>query len=193
MFFTGKLFQLVQCLMVKQELTLLKNILDPPLQGRLLNLPTNNRLDWKGLLGIKLSSFLQKFVNHGQKSFITLGPGVNVIKLFCPQFAYFRNRLECFSQASFFSLVKCLWANQGACPRLEHLKDASFGQGPALPSNNRLGWKGLPGTESSFLRKSVNYDEIFFNIDSRYQCDNFFCYHSRCCLNKPGLTYIGYK
>jgi hypothetical protein len=26
-----------------------------------------------------------------------------------------------------------------------------------LPTNTRLGWKGLPGTNTSLLRKSVNY------------------------------------
>jgi hypothetical protein len=32
----------------------------------------------------KLSSLLLTSVNYGQKSFITLTPGANVIKLFCP-------------------------------------------------------------------------------------------------------------
>jgi hypothetical protein len=34
------------------------------------------------LAGDKHSSLLRKSVNYGQKSFITLGPGANVIKLF---------------------------------------------------------------------------------------------------------------
>ncbi len=40
---------LFQCLLVKQEPTLLKNISDATLQDRLLDLSTNNRLGWKGL------------------------------------------------------------------------------------------------------------------------------------------------
>jgi len=32
----------------------------------------------------------------------------------------------------------------GAFPIVEHLKGASIGYGPALPTNIRLGWKGLP-------------------------------------------------
>jgi hypothetical protein len=33
-------------------------------------------------------------------------------------------------------------------PRVEHLKGASLGWAPALPANNRQGWKGLPGTNA---------------------------------------------
>ncbi len=32
--------------------------------------------------------------------------------------------------------------------RVEHLKDATLGQAPALIANVRLGWKGLPGTNT---------------------------------------------
>jgi hypothetical protein len=32
----------------------------------------------------KRSSLLRKFINYGQKSFITMSPGANLIKLFCP-------------------------------------------------------------------------------------------------------------
>ncbi len=35
-------------------------------------------------------------MNRGQNSFITLAPGVNVIKLFWPLFTKFSNKLECF-------------------------------------------------------------------------------------------------
>jgi hypothetical protein len=35
-----------------------------------------------------------------------------------------------------------------ACPRVEHLKDASLQYAPTLPANIGLGWKGLPGTNS---------------------------------------------
>jgi hypothetical protein len=34
-----------------------------------------------------------------------------------------------------------------------------------LPANIRQGWKGLPGTNTSFLQKSVNYGQKkFYNI-----------------------------
>ncbi len=33
-------------------------------------------------------------------------------------------------------------------PRVEHLKGDSLGLAPALTANNRLGWKGLPGTNA---------------------------------------------
>ncbi len=41
------------------------------------------RIGWKSLSGDDHSDVLRKFVNYGQKSFITLAPGVIVIKLFC--------------------------------------------------------------------------------------------------------------
>jgi hypothetical protein len=48
--------------------------IDAPLYGKPLALPTNSRLDWNGLPGTN-TSLSQKFVNYGQKSFITLVPG----------------------------------------------------------------------------------------------------------------------
>ncbi len=50
------------------------------------------RICFKSLPGTN-TSLLQKFVNYGQKSFITLGPGANVIKLFCRYFTNFCNKL----------------------------------------------------------------------------------------------------
>jgi len=35
----------------------------------------------------------------------------------------------------------------GAYPTVEHLKGALLGLAPALPSNIRLGRKGMPGTD----------------------------------------------
>jgi hypothetical protein len=52
----------------------------------------------------KRSNLLREFVNYGQKCFIRLGPGTNVIKLFCPYFRNTHNKLECLSQASFSRL-----------------------------------------------------------------------------------------
>ncbi len=50
-----------------------------PLLGKLLALPTNIRLGWKGLPGTKTSS-LRKPVNYDLKKFYSTG--ANVIKLF---------------------------------------------------------------------------------------------------------------
>ncbi len=55
----------------------------------------------------KHSSFARKFVNYGQKSFITLGPGVNVsaIKLYFPLSKQQQmNKLYRSLMASFFSV-----------------------------------------------------------------------------------------
>jgi len=41
-----------------------------------------------------------------------------------------------------------MWVRPGAYPREEHLKVVSLGQAPALLANIRLGWKGLPGTNT---------------------------------------------
>jgi hypothetical protein len=41
-----------------------------------------------------------------------------------------------------------LWVRPEAYFRETHLKGASLGQAPALLTNIRLGWKGLPGTNT---------------------------------------------
>jgi hypothetical protein len=48
----------------------------------------------------------------------------------------------------------------GAYPRVEYLKGASLRKASALPTNTRLGWKGLPGTNTNLLRKPANYGRI---------------------------------
>ncbi len=60
----------------------------------------------------------------------------------------FHNKLECLSLATISSLVYCLWVRPGAHPRVEHLKCSSLRKALALPANIRLGWKGLPGTNT---------------------------------------------
>jgi len=60
----------------------------------------------------------------------------------------FLNKLRCLSLVSLSSLVYCLWARQGAYPIAEHMKDSSVGLAPALPTNIKLGWKGLPGANT---------------------------------------------
>ncbi len=63
----------------------------------------------------KHSSLLPESVNYTNKGFVRTGsstvcrkqlrPGDNVIKLFCPQFKNFCNKLECLFLASFSSLI----------------------------------------------------------------------------------------
>ncbi len=60
---------------VRQEPTLVKHLSGSALKGRLLALPTSNRLDWKILARRKLSSLIRKFVTYGRKFFITLALG----------------------------------------------------------------------------------------------------------------------
>jgi hypothetical protein len=72
-------------------------------------------------------------------------PGPNVIKLFCPYFMIFRNKLDCLFLAILFSLVLCLWVKARNFPRTEQLKGDPIRWAPALLLNIRLGYKGLPG------------------------------------------------
>jgi hypothetical protein len=44
--------------------------------------------------------------------------------------------------------LSSLWVEPGAYPRVKHLKDAALRYAPALPANKRLGWKGLPRTNT---------------------------------------------
>ncbi len=73
-------------------------------------------------------------------------PVANVIKLF----TNIRNKFKCLSPADLSSLVLCLWVMPGAYPRVEHLKVA----------NSRLGWKGLPGTNTLAYYEKVQLTVI---------------------------------
>jgi len=48
-----------------------------------------------------------------------------------------------------------LWVRLGAYPRVENLNGASLGQALALSENIRLGWKGLPGTNTLAYYKNL--------------------------------------
>ncbi len=62
--------------------------------------------------------------------------------------------LKCLSLAILSSLlVYCLRARPGVYPRVEHLKGSSIGWAPALPTNIRLGWKRLQGTNTLAYRE----------------------------------------
>jgi hypothetical protein len=50
--------------------------------SKLLVSPANVRLDWKGFPRINALAYLASSSAMKEKSFITLNPGVNVIKLF---------------------------------------------------------------------------------------------------------------
>jgi hypothetical protein len=50
--------------------------------------------------------------------------------------------------ASLSSLDYCLWARPGAYPIVEHLKGPLRGYVPTLQTDIRLGWKGLPWTNT---------------------------------------------
>jgi len=41
-----------------------------------------------------------------------------------------------------------LWARSGPYPRVEHLKGVSLVYAAVLLTNNRLGWKSLPSTNT---------------------------------------------
>ncbi len=84
----------------------MKHLSGAPFYGRLLALPTNIRLGWKRNVSDKHSSLLRKFVKYGQKSFITLGPGVKVIKLFFLSLVMWQSKIDCLSLAVFLGLVK---------------------------------------------------------------------------------------
>jgi hypothetical protein len=59
--------------LVKQELALLKTLPDAPLHGRLLALPTNNRLDWKGFPG-QTFELITKIYKLRAKKFYNIAP-----------------------------------------------------------------------------------------------------------------------
>ncbi len=61
----------------------MEDLSDASFFGKLLVLPANVRLDWKVVARYKHSSLFGLVIsNEGKKSFITLTPGVNFIKLF---------------------------------------------------------------------------------------------------------------
>jgi hypothetical protein len=69
-------------LRARPEPTQLECLSDASFLGELLVLPANVRLDWKEIARYKHSSLFGLINVMKEKSFITLTPGVNVIKLF---------------------------------------------------------------------------------------------------------------
>ncbi len=70
------------------------------------------------------------------------------IKLFTALSYNFSNKLECLSLESLSKIVLCFWARQ--MPTLvKHLSGAPLkGSLLALPTSNRLSFKGLPGANT---------------------------------------------
>ncbi len=87
-------------------------------------------------------------IRRGQikKGFIRLPKEANVIKLFCPKFAFFCNKLECFPLASLSDLVQC-WQ---------------------VKRDIRLGCKGPSGanTLAYFAHPSVTKKKSFSEIET---------------------------
>jgi hypothetical protein len=72
------------------------------------------------------------------KSFTTFGPVPNVKKLFTD----FRNKLEFLSLVGLSRLVYYFWVRQEPT-QVKYLSGAPlYGRFLALPTNNKLGWKG---------------------------------------------------
>jgi hypothetical protein len=67
-------------LQVRSEPTPVKHLSGAPLYGRLLVLTAINRLSWIGLPATNTLAYYRHFTDV--KSFTTLGPVANVIKLF---------------------------------------------------------------------------------------------------------------
>jgi hypothetical protein len=59
----------------------LEDLSDASFLGKLLGLPANVRLDWKMFARHKNSCLFGLIISNEEKSFITLTPGANVIKL----------------------------------------------------------------------------------------------------------------
>jgi hypothetical protein len=76
-FSMASLSSLVECLFVKQEPTPLKNLSGAPLEGRLLALPTNNRLGWIGLPWTNTLAYYE-ILKIMEKKFYNIGPRVGV-------------------------------------------------------------------------------------------------------------------
>jgi len=60
----------------------MESLSDASFLGKLLVLPANVRLDWKEIARSKHSSSFGLVISNKEKSFITLTPGPDVIKLF---------------------------------------------------------------------------------------------------------------
>ncbi len=71
------------------------------------------------LFGLFISGEEKKFynirANRIKKTYLQR-PGLNVKNFLRPEFTNFRNKLECLSLASIFSLVQCIWVKARSLP-----------------------------------------------------------------------------
>jgi hypothetical protein len=88
----------------------------------------------------KHSSLVRKSVNHGQTSFITLAPGAIVIKLSTIVSYNFSKYARAFTSGKPFQPSLLFNGKAEAYP----IEAPLWVRLLALPTNKRLGWKGLP-------------------------------------------------
>ncbi len=87
--------------------------------------------------------------------------GPNVIKLFCPQFTDFHNKLDCFVPGKPFQ-PSLMFVGKAGAYRVKHLSISTLeGRLLALPTNIRLDSleKLVRNKHSSILQKFVNYGQ----------------------------------
>ncbi len=77
-----------------------------------------------------------------------LTPGNNVIKLFTPAIYGFSYHARVFVPGRPFQLSLLFAGKARTYPRVEHLKGVSLVNAAVLHTNNKLGWKGLPRTNT---------------------------------------------
>ncbi len=95
--------------------------------------------------------------------------GPNVIGLLCMKFKNVQNKLECSYQAGLSSLVWCLKFRPEPT-WVEHLSGAPLQSNLlALREYIRLGWKGLPGTNTPAYYKDLQILDIKGFISSGNQ------------------------
>jgi len=108
---------------------------------RLLPYSKNIRLGWKGLTGANTLAYYENSQFTDRKSFITLDPGDDVIKLFSTV-ADEEAKLECLSLTSFSGLVFA--SKTGACRN-----GATWKHAPDLAHKYQTRLKGLAGDNYS--------------------------------------------
>ncbi len=138
--------------------------------GKAVAFIANIKLGWKGLTKTNTLAYYQHLLIMDIKSFITLGPSVNVIKLFSSA-----NKLECFSFANLFSTVWSLQVKLVGYHRGEPLKDSQLILALTLLKNIKATWKCISRTNSvSYLALSKGQIKKSQNIDYLCQYNIYF-------------------
>jgi hypothetical protein len=105
-------------------------------------LPTNIKLGWKGLPGTNTLAYYVHLKITGEKCFITQAPG-----------GQYYNTLYSHNLLMFLIIYSLMFASKAKA----YASEASF-RLLALPTNIRLAWKGLPGTNhASLLQIFLSY------------------------------------